>query len=115
MIEIKPDSDFGKMAEYTGTGGEGTVYMSVKDGDELLGAMAMSAEGEILCIKTDLDFLIDGIIKSAINFFDRRNIKEVKCGCEHLALYLKKIGFKNENGVWSINTDKFFGTDNCEH
>lgn len=113
MIEIKPDCDFEKMAEYMGR--SDGVFLSVRDGDELLGAALLTREGEIADIKAEFDFLYDGIIKSAINFFDRRNIKDVKCGCEHLALYLKKIGFKNENGMWSINTDKFFGTDNCEH
>ena len=68
---------------------------------------------EIADIKTEFEFLYDGIIKSAINFFDRRDIKDVKCSCEHLALYLKKIGFKKEDDKWTINTDKFFGTDNC--
>jgi len=108
MIEIKPESNFEKMAEYMGRA-DG-IFLSVRDGDELLGGAVLTPEGEIADVKAEFDFLYDGIIKSAINFFDRRNIKDVTCKCEHLAPYLKKIGFKDG----TINTDKFFGTDNCE-
>ena len=109
MITVKSAVDNSEIKKYLSLDNDELVYFEAKDGDALLGGGAADISGEILVLKSEIPMLNDGIIKAFINFFDRRDIKELFSFNTLIFNDLKKARFKEAEGKCTLNTDEFFG------
>ena len=114
MITVKPSTNNNEIKKYLSLSDDGLIYFEARDGGGLLGGGAADARGEIIAVKADFPMLHDGIIKAFINFFDRRDIKELYSVNTLIFSDLKKAKFKEEDGKCTLNTDEYFGKP-CEH
>ncbi len=85
------------------------VYMQASEGDKPQGAGEATHEGEILNITGGDDYVFDLIIRSFINYFDRRGVKRVTSKKKELFERLEKTGFGYvEEGLMALDTKIFF-------
>jgi hypothetical protein len=114
MITIKPAAETETLKAYLDKHDDGLIFLKASDKDELLGAGAATPEGEIVAVKSEIPMLNDGIIKSFINFFDRRNIKSLYSYNIKLFPDLKKVGFTQVSDKYTLNIDEFF-SNHCKN
>ncbi len=94
MIYFKPDSD------------ENLTCINAFDGETVIGSCSVSVNGyectlSGLTVSSDDSLLVEGLIRSALNYAANRGAYIANCSQSGFDPVLKLLGFEFNNGVYS--------------